>query len=237
VEGGLDDADLLPIATRQLAERALEVGLEAQLRRRRRTGCPVLRISRRSLRASADDAGDAQVDAADMPRVLVTYGSKHGSTAEIAHAIAQTFEEAGLSVDCIEAGEAETVEPYDAVVVGSAVYMRRWRGDATRFLRKHAVELAERPFWVFSSGPVGEPVEDESAARWLEPPKIIERIERLHARGHVVFGGRVPEHGLAGRSMAKNTPPEYRDRRDWDEIRAWAATIASELSAVPARSS
>jgi menaquinone-dependent protoporphyrinogen oxidase len=53
----------------------------------------------------------------------------------------------------------------------------------------------------------------------------------------VVFGGRVPEGGLVARSMAKNTPPEYRDRRDWDEIRAWAAAIASELSAVPARSS
>jgi menaquinone-dependent protoporphyrinogen oxidase len=172
-----------------------------------------------------------------MSRVLVTYGSKHGSTAEIAQEIAHTFEEAGLSVDCVEAGKAKTVEPYDAVVVGSAVYMGRWRGNAARFLRKHGDELAERPFWVFSSGPVGEPVEDDSAARWTEPPKIIERVERLHARGHVVFGGRVPEDGLVARSMAKNTPPEYRDRRDWDEIRAWAAAIASELNAVPARSS
>jgi menaquinone-dependent protoporphyrinogen oxidase len=172
-----------------------------------------------------------------MRRILVTYGSKHGSTAEIAEAIAHTFEEAGLTVDCIEAGTAKTVEPYDAVVVGSAVYMGRWRGDAARFLRKHANELAERPFWVFSSGPVGKPAEDDSAARWIEPPKIIDRVERLHARGHVVFGGRVPEAGLAGRSMARNTPPEYRDRRDWDEIHAWAAAIASELSAVPARSS
>jgi len=172
-----------------------------------------------------------------MRKVLVTYGSKHGATAEIAQAIAETLENAGLSVDCIEAGKAKTVEPYDAVVVGSAVYMGRWRGDAARFLRKHGDELAERPFWVFSSGPVGEPVEDDSAARWIEPPKIIDRAERLHARGHVVFGGRVPEDGLAGRSMAKNTPPEYHDRRDWDEIRAWATAIASELSAVPARSS
>lgn len=32
-------------------------------------------------------------------------------------------------------------------------------------------------------------------------------------------------------AMVKNTPPEYRDRRDWDEIRAWAAGIASELGA------
>ena len=29
--------------------------------------------------------------------------------------------------------------------------------------------------------------------------------------------------------MAKNLPEEYRDRRDWDEIRAWAEGIASQL--------
>ena len=34
-------------------------------------------------------------------------------------------------------------------------------------------------------------------------------------------------------SMAKSTPPEYRDRRDWDEIREWAQGIAVALR-VPA---
>jgi len=34
--------------------------------------------------------------------------------------------------------------------------------------------------------------------------------------------------------MVENTPPEYRDMRDWDEIRRWATGIAAEL-AVPAR--
>ncbi len=29
--------------------------------------------------------------------------------------------------------------------------------------------------------------------------------------------------------MVENTPPEYRDRRDWGEIHAWATGIASEL--------
>jgi hypothetical protein len=29
--------------------------------------------------------------------------------------------------------------------------------------------------------------------------------------------------------MVQNTPAEYRDRRDWDEIRVWATSIAAEL--------
>jgi hypothetical protein len=31
--------------------------------------------------------------------------------------------------------------------------------------------------------------------------------------------------------MVENTPAQYRDRRDWDEIRAWGSRIASELHA------
>jgi menaquinone-dependent protoporphyrinogen oxidase len=84
--------------------------------------------------------------------------------------------------------------------------------------------------WVFSSGPAGEPNDKE--AEWSEPHKPIEEALALGARGHVVFGGSLPAepHGLMEKSMVKSTPPEYRDRRDWDEIRAWAGGIASELS-------
>jgi len=123
--------------------------------------------------------------------VLVAYASKRGSTAEIAEAIAETLRQSGVSADCIEAGKVGTVSSYDAVVLGSAVYIKRWQGDAKHFLRKHDKELAQRPFWVFSSGPVGDPSSDADPS-WLEPPKIIEEVTRLGAREHVVFGGRLP---------------------------------------------
>jgi menaquinone-dependent protoporphyrinogen oxidase len=159
-----------------------------------------------------------------MTRVLVAYGSKHGSTAEIATAIAETLRESGVRADCIEAGAVDTLDGYDAVVLGSAVYMRRWRREARRFLHKHARSLAERPLWVFSSGPVGDPAKDNPA--WLEPGRTIAEAERLGAREHVVFGGV---------SKASSIPAEFRDRRDWDEIHAWARGIADALP-VPAGS-
>jgi menaquinone-dependent protoporphyrinogen oxidase len=165
-----------------------------------------------------------------VTNVLVAYASRRGSTAEIAEAIAEILRQSGLSVDCIDAGKVGGVESYDAVVLGSAVYLKRWRGDAKRFLRKHDKELCRRPLWVFSSGPVGDP-NNEIDPSWLEPPKIIEQVERLGAREHVVFGGRLPvdPKGPMEHAMIKNTPPEYHDGRDWGEIRAWAARIASEL--------
>jgi hypothetical protein len=33
------------------------------------------------------------------------------------------------------------------------------------------------------------------------------------------------------RTWIEDTPPEYRDLRDWDKIRAWAGRIAAELGA------
>jgi len=123
-----------------------------------------------------------------VTNVLVAYASKRGSSAEIAEAIAETLRQSGLSVDCIEAGKVSGFESYDAVVLASGVYIKRWRGDAKHFLRKHDKELSQRPLWVLSSGSVGDP-KSEADLSWLEPPKIIEQVVRLGAREHVVFGG------------------------------------------------
>jgi menaquinone-dependent protoporphyrinogen oxidase len=153
-----------------------------------------------------------------MTTVLVTFASKHGSTAEIADAIAETLCECGLQVDCVEAGDVESLDGYDAVILGSAVYIKRWRREARKFLRRFGAELERRPFWIFSSGPVGDPSNDN--LDWAEPPRTIQEAERLGVREHVVFGGR---------SVSRGIPEPLRDRRDWKEIAAWARHIASEL--------
>jgi menaquinone-dependent protoporphyrinogen oxidase len=160
-------------------------------------------------------------------RTLVVYASKHHSTAEIAEAIAGELRGAGVNVDIAEAGQLEDLSPYRTVVLGSAVYMGRWRPEARRFLKKHHRELAEREVWLFSSGPVGEDQADEG--RFVVPPFAKRQGTRIGAREHVVFGGRVAtdSKSFIARSMAEKMSEEERDLRDWDEIRAWARKIAS----------
>ena len=164
-------------------------------------------------------------------RILVAYGSSHGSTAEIAEAIADELRKAGADADCVDAKDARSVEGYDAVVLGSAVYMKRWRREARHFLKHHARELEHLPFWIFSSGPVGDV--EQRDPEWEEPAKVVALAERLGVRDHVVFGGSVPDEpeNFVQRAMARETPEEFRDLRDWDEIRAWARSIAGALSA------
>jgi len=162
--------------------------------------------------------------------VLVAYASKNGSTAEIAEAIAEELRRHGLETDCREAAEVRDLRPYGAVVLGSAVYMKRWRPSARRFLRRHRSSLPGLPWWVFNSGPVGKP-SDDPEAEWLAPPEVMARLDELGAREHVVFGGRVPlePKNFVERAMVRNTPKEFADRRDWNEIRRWADGIALEL--------
>lgn len=165
--------------------------------------------------------------------VLVAYASKRGSTAEIAETIAATLRREGLGVCLEKVEDVESLDRYDAVVIGSAVYMKRWRGDARHFVKKHRKALRQKPFWVFSSGPVGDPANDN--AEWSEPPKIAAKVEEMGGREHVVFGGCLPAgpKNFMEKAMVEGTPREFRDRRDWAEIRAWAHSIANALVAVP----
>ena len=165
-------------------------------------------------------------------RVLVAYGTKFGATAEIAEAIGTAIRVAGLEVEVTRARDVRSLEPYGAVVLGSAVYMARWRRDAMRLLRRHRRELARRRVWLFSSGPVGEDTgSPEQRERWTKPKRVQRLAGEIGVREHVVFGGRVSDDagGFLRRKMAQNAPPELRDRRDWGAIEAWAQRIAAAL--------
>ena len=165
----------------------------------------------------------------NAPHVLVAYASKHGSTFEIAQAITDELRRHGLAVDCTPAAAVREISSYDAVVIGSAVYMKRWQPDAKRLLHRHHDELAARPLWIFSSGPFGE----HPNADWAEPPRVVREATKLGARDRAVFGGRLPTEpkGFIEKAMVRDTPPEFADLRDWDEIRAWAAGVAVQVLA------
>jgi menaquinone-dependent protoporphyrinogen oxidase len=166
--------------------------------------------------------------------VLVAYASKRGSTAEIAETVAATLRREGLKVCLERCEEVRSLEPYDAVILGSAVYMKRWRGDARDFLKKHRKTLKQMPFWVFSSGPVGDPAKDDPD--WNEPPTIAEKVEEMGGRDHAVFGGCLPSEpkGFMEKAMVQGVPNQYRDRRDWTQIRNWSRQVSADLATVHA---
>jgi menaquinone-dependent protoporphyrinogen oxidase len=164
-------------------------------------------------------------------KVLVAHATKHGATAEIAERIAQVLREAGLPVDVQPADRVADLGPYGAVVLGSAIYIGRWRKEAVAFLKANRPALAERKVWLFSSGPTGEgdPVELVEGRRVPEALQPV--VDRIRPRDVTVFHGVLDPKELSflERWMIKNVKAPVGDFRDWDAITAWAAAIAEEL--------
>ena len=165
--------------------------------------------------------------------VLVTTASKHGATTEIGEMIAATLERNGHTVETRAASHVQSLDQFDAIVIGAAVYAGRWVKDGYRFVDRFEVELAARPLWVFSSGPTGTPPTPE-------PEDLVELgdvIERLAPKGTTVFGGKLDASVLsfAERAIIRAVRAEEGDFRDWDAIQAWALHIAEDLSSEPSR--
>lgn len=164
-------------------------------------------------------------------RVLVAYGTKYGATAGIAEKIGQVLREAGLAVDVKPAGQAGDPAAYGAVVLGSAVYIGRWRKEAARYLKTHEAALAQRPVWLFNSGPLGQGNAAEQAGELGFPKSLRPIADRIAVRDVAVFFGAVDLDRLnpLERWMLKNVKSPSGDFRDWDAIAAWAAGIAAAL--------
>ena len=86
--------------------------------------------------------------------ILLAYATRYGSTQEVAETIAAALREAGLEVDIQPMQEVKTLDHYDAVVLGAAIYNARWHPDAHQFLSQHQETLRQRPVAIFALGPL-----------------------------------------------------------------------------------
>ncbi|MGH4031196.1 flavodoxin domain-containing protein [Actinomycetota bacterium Odt1-20B] len=163
------------------------------------------------------------------PRVLIAYGSKYGSTREIAVHIGEVLNKAGCATTVCPAGESATdLSAYDAVVLGGGLYAGRWHRDAVRLAHRARRSLRTRPVWLFSSGPL-----DPSASeREIPPVRGVRRIaDRLDAEGHITFGGRLDESARGRMAHMIVKSGKGGDFRDFGQITGWAQTIAREVAA------
>jgi menaquinone-dependent protoporphyrinogen oxidase len=170
-------------------------------------------------------------------RVLVTYASRHGATADIAEVVAAALRDnpAGdeaRRVDVLPLEEVEDIAGYDAVVLGAAVYSGRWMPQARAFLHENGAVLRDRQVWLFSSGPIGLAAGPEQDTTDTE-----ELIDLVQPQGYGGFAGRLrrADLDLDERLTVGRLHAAEGDYRDWTRIREWADEIADGL-AVPTAS-
>jgi len=172
------------------------------------------------LQADTQERGDVPVN-----KILVAYASKYGSTAGVAEAVAKSLREAGAAVDVANVQDVKSVKEYTAVVVGSGVYMGKWKSDAIKFLKKNKADLNTKPvafFQVCLQVKENTPENHQKAEKFFKKAKeTITPIDTISFAGALTYS----KLGFFMRTMLKMAKTPEADSRDWPAIAAWSKKV------------
>ena len=168
-------------------------------------------------------------------RILITYATRTGSTAGVAEAIAKTLRENYLQVDLFPMAQVTSIEPYHAVVAGSAIQNRQWLPEAVHFVHTHQADLQQKPVAIFAvcmtlAMKNGERYRSQ-VSDWLAPVrKLIQPVSESIFPGALDIS-RIPSFGdrLKFRISVLTGVWTEGDHRDWDAIHEWAKDLSEGL--------
>jgi menaquinone-dependent protoporphyrinogen oxidase len=180
-------------------------------------------------------------------KILIAYGSRWGSTEEIANRLAGFLGRKGVKVDLLDVKKKRgwpSLEGYDGVMVGSGVKVMRWMGEPLAFLRRKSSELEGKKLALFVSC-MTMLIEPENARRDLLE-KVAEtagvEVEMMEAFGPVIDAGPGSRMGFLDKKVAQSVmlglSNEHgmeldmkgrNDLRDWDSVRSFAHRFAESL--------
>ena len=190
-----------------------------------------------------------------MKKILVTYATMAGSTAEVAQVVGEELARSGLQVEVLPLSEVKNLDDYAGVVVGAPMILG-WHRAARRFLKQHRKSFQHIPLAVFAmaisltqTGETsldGVPITvDEKLPKAPEKAGSLSFKERYARLSNYVqpilkaarpakpvsigvFGGRM-EYGRlkwwAVLFVMVIIQARAGDQRNWDAIRLWAADL------------
>jgi menaquinone-dependent protoporphyrinogen oxidase len=181
-------------------------------------------------------------------KILVAYTTKYGSTREVAEAVGAAFAGRGAEVDVCPVGEVETLEPYDAVVIGGPLFQGQWMADATKFLRKQRRVLSQKTVAIFVTGikisqvegatPTDIPIFVDPAHSLIPKPldelTAAEKTQTLSLYLEPLLRALRDVDVVAiaffkGRFVDEFTGEVITDYRNWEAIRGWSEDTFSRL--------
>lgn len=165
-------------------------------------------------------------------QTLIAYASRYGSTKDIAERIARVLQQQGLNTSVKAAEDVTSIKPYDAVIVGSAVYTGGWLPEAQEFLESFQDELATKAVWVFSSGPVTDEDPVAVLGGWKIPESLHKTLAVIRPRDIALFSGKVDVDKLSIEDylMTSSLRGMSGDYRNWAAIEGWAKEISLVLT-------
>jgi menaquinone-dependent protoporphyrinogen oxidase len=162
-------------------------------------------------------------------KILIVYATRCGSTIGVAERIAKTMSQTGASVDVLPVkniADANVLQMYQAVIVGSAIRRGSWLPEASNFVKQYQDVLVKTSLAYFSVCMTLEPDTPENrqqAGAYLDPVRAI-----LKPQAEVFFAGKYdPDQvSFVDRLMLQTKGTPVGDFRNWSAIEDWAATLS-----------
>jgi menaquinone-dependent protoporphyrinogen oxidase len=181
-----------------------------------------------------------------MTRILVLYGTTDGHTAKIAAFIDQTLTRAGAQVVVADAATPEAPSPagYDGVLVAASLHAGGYQRTVSRWLRRHAADLLDRPTALIS---VCLGILQRDPSVWADLDAGIDRfLDRAGWRPTVVkiVAGAIPysRYGWLKRRIMQHMsrkagvitdPARDYEYTDWEDLRLFAEGFLRRVEARP----
>ncbi|MBD3196673.1 MAG: hypothetical protein GF317_16575 [Candidatus Lokiarchaeota archaeon] len=184
-----------------------------------------------------------------MKKVLLVYGTRYGSTAEISQKVGEILKEKDLNVELINLEEVKLkklppLEGFDGILIGSGIKISKMTKSVRKFISKFADELKNKQntVGIFISCMMANNPEERPKARNDYIKKVLQEngveVAMLEAFGGVL--DLTDDSNLGGFSkkmmgkMAEEdpnlTPGGKNDGRDWELITNFAEEFCSLLS-------
>jgi len=160
-----------------------------------------------------------------LKKVLIAFATRYGSTKEVAEFIAEKIKEREIEAEISNIIDISSLEGYDAVIIGSPIYMGKWLKEGVHFVQQFSESLNRVPVALFS---VGATLKDKNEKNIKIAEKSFDVL--LPYTNPVMtglFAGKIDKSNMnfVDKQILKIVKPEEGDFRNFDEISVWTDNL------------